>query len=379
MKRRNQIHHKVLQFLKRTDWQLLPPVAGVLAFGWWVQWSVAGGDVFPNGHTIRLLATGLALILAAGWSARRWRNSAYLIYALVIAMLVFVLVSGRETNNARRWIDLVGGFKIQPSEFMKLALILFLARWFADRPRLRRLRELWIPGLCCLVPVLLILAEPDLGTALSIGPLFLGMVWLAGLPAKKWRLLVLLPLAFAPLAFLNLKDYQLERMTTWWHQNALTLEEKADAGYHLWHAKMAIGSGRLTGHGWAQGPENRLDRLPERHNDFIFPVIAEEHGFFGASLFLLLYALIPIIALWRAGRYRDPFTRLVIAGVGLHFGIHLVINVGVSTGLLPTTGLPLPMVSFGGSSMAVSGLAVGLALAVGARPGPVFSSRAFEG
>ena len=107
-------------------------------------------------------------------------------------MLVFVLVSGRETNNARRWIDLAGGFKLQPSELMKLALILFLARWFADRPRLRRLREIWIPCLCCFVPAILILAEPDLGTALSIGPLFFGMVWLAGLPAKKWRLLVIL-------------------------------------------------------------------------------------------------------------------------------------------------------------------------------------------
>lgn len=379
MKRRNQIHQRVLLFLKRTDWQLLPPVAGILTFGWWIQWGLTGGEAYPTGHTIRLVATCLAFLLAAGWPARRWRNSAYLLYATVVGMLIFVLVSGRETNNARRWIDLAGGFKIQPSEFMKLALILFLARWFADRPRLRRLREIWIPCLCSFVPAILILAEPDLGTALSIGPLFLGMVWLAGLPAKKWRLLIILPIAIAPLAFLNLKDYQLERINTWWHQDALTLEEKADAGYHLWHAKMAIGSGSLTGYGWAQGPENRLDRLPERHNDFIFPVIAEEQGFLGAVLFLLLYSLIPVIALWRAGRYRDPFTRLVVAGVGLHFGIHLVINVGVATGLWPTTGLPLPMVSFGGSSMAVSGLALGMALAVGARPGPVFSSRAFEG
>ena len=378
MRRRRNAWSRLHQFLRRAEWLILPSATAIFFFGFWMQWSVAGGEAVPKGHVIRMIAAFGALCFAASYSAKRWRNQAYLFYGFVLFLLVFVLLTGRATNNAKRWIDLWGGFKIQPSELAKMALILFLSRWFADHPRPRKLKELFAPAIYCAVPGFLILAEPDLGTALTIAPLFLGMAWLAGLPWKQWRWLVILPALVAPFAFFHLQDYQRERMDTWWRQDALTLEEKSDAGYHLWHAKLAVGSGGVYGFGWARGPENRLDRLPERHNDFIFPVIAEEKGFLGAAFFLCLYASLPWILLVRASRHRDPFTRLVISGVGIHFAVHLVMNVGVSTGLWPTTGLPLPMVSFGGTSMAVSGLILGLVLAVSARPGPVFSARAFE-
>lgn len=368
---------RVWRFLRRTDWPLIPVTLLILAFGVVMQWSVGGADELPVGHLIRMSAVGIFGAAAAMVPARLWRSQAWLIYGMCIVGLLAVFVIGDSTNNARRWIKLGGSFKLQPSEFAKLAIILALARWFADQPRPRKLFDLLTPGALTALPFFLILIEPDLGTALSTVPLFLGLAWLAGTPGRVMRWFFILPVLLAPFAFLAIQDYQRERIETWWRQDHLSEEEIADAGYHLWHAKLAIGSGGLTGHGWGMGPENRLDRLPERHNDFIFPVIAEEFGLLGSLGFLFLYSLLPITAFLRATRYRDPFTRYVVAGVGVHFATHLCLNVGVSSGAWPTTGLPLPMVSWGGSSMAVSGLLLGVALSAGAAPAPLFDRRAF--
>lgn len=369
---------RVRSFLRRTCWPILPLVGGILLFSFFVQWSVSPELALPSGHILRLGALGFFAASALLWSAKRWRAQAYLFYAAVLMPLIWVLFAGRATNGSRRWIDLFGGFKLQPSEFMKVAVILVLARWFADHPKPSRLSDLFKPGVLVAVPAFLILLEPDLGTALVFVPLFLGMAWLSGLPWRSFRWLLLLPVLLAPIGWLAIQDYQKERILTWWHQNELSPEEIAAEGYHLHHAKLAVGSGGLTGFGFGQGPENRLDLLPERHNDFVFPVIAEEYGFFGAVGFLLLYASLGITLLAYAARYRDPFARYTLAGVGMHFLIHLSLNVGVTLGVWPTTGLPLPMISFGGSSMMASGLALGLAVVVGATRAPLFSSRAFE-
>jgi rod shape determining protein RodA len=379
MRRAQAFPVQIWRFLRRTDWQLIPVVAAILLFGLVMQWSVAGAREIPSGHVTRMAASILAGMIAAFFPARFWKWCSWPAYIGCVFFLIYVLVAGNSTNHARRWIQLGGSFKIQPSEFVKVSLILVLAKWFADHPRPRSLTDLLKPGVLIAIPAALILVEPDLGTALTTAPLFLAMVWLAGTPWKTLRWLFILPALLAPFAFLSIEDYQRERIHTWWNQDHLTEEEIADAGFHLWHAKLAIGSGGLQGFGWGKGPENQLDRLPERHNDFIFPVIAEEFGLLGSIGFLLLYSMLPIVALIRAMRYRDTFTRLVVAGVGVHFAVHLCINVGVSSGVWPTTGLPLPMISWGGSSMAVSGLAIGMALAIGATPTPLFHNRAFEG
>lgn len=365
-------------FLRRTCWPILPLVGAILLFSFFVQWSVSPDLAFPSGHILRIGALGFFATAAFLWPAKRWRAQAYLFYVVVLLPLIWVLIAGRATNGSRRWIDLFGGFKLQPSEFMKVAVILVLARWFADHPKPSRLSDLIKPGLLVAVPAMLILVEPDLGTALVFVPLFLCMAWLSGLPWRSFRWLLLLPTLLAPIGWLAIQDYQKERILTWWHQNELSPEEIANEGWHLHHAKLAVGSGGLTGFGFGQGPENRLGLLPERHNDFVFPVIAEEYGFFGAVGFLLLYASLGITLLAYAARYRDPFARYTLAGVGIHFLVHLSLNVGVTLGVWPTTGLPLPMISFGGSSMMASGLALGLAMVVGATRAPLFSSRAFE-
>jgi len=365
-------------FLRRSDWNLVMIAMLIAAFGIWTQWSIAGGDQFPEGHVIRLGIAAIGGCFAAALGARRWRSSTWIFYGVCLALLVYVLFAGRATNNARRWIDLFGGFKLQPSELTKLGVMLALARWFGDRKRPERMADFVMPAVITAVPFGFILLQPDLGTSLTLAPLFLGMAWIAGGSWKQLKWFVLVPLVCIPFAFFVVKDYQLERIDVWWRQAELSKEEKVDAGYHLWHSKLAVGTGGTWGTGWAQGPENRLDRLPERHNDFIFPVIAEEHGFVGASAFLLLYSSLVLAALGAARRYREPFTRFVVAGTGLHFGIHLWLNVAVTLGVVPATGLPMPMVSWGGTSMLVSGMFLGLALAAGASREPVFSNRAFE-
>ncbi|MBC8328064.1 MAG: rod shape-determining protein RodA, partial [Planctomycetes bacterium] len=336
---------------------------------------------FPRPAALPMFGLAAAAAPAPGAllvPARRGRGHPFLLHGLAAAGLVVVLFTGRATNSARSWIDLAGGFKLQPSEFMKIGVLLALAKWFAGRKRPRRLEELVVPAALVGLPVALVLAQPDLGTALTFGPLFLAMCWIAGTPWRLLRWVVLVPLALAPIALMAVQDYQRERVEVWLQQDHLSDEQKKAEGYQIWHSKMAVGTGGVSGFGWGKGPENRYDLLPERHNDFIFPVIAEELGLVGAASFLAIYAAIGLLALRGAIRQRDPFTRFVVAGVGVHFLDHLLLNVGVTLGLLPTTGLPLPMVSFGGSAMMASGVAIGLLLVVSADRQPLFGDRAFE-
>ncbi len=365
-----------LEFL-RGCWPLLPCAALVLGFGILLQWSVDGAERVPPGHLLRI---GLSLavgVFAAVQGERRWRAQSWPFYLLCLLLLLTVLVLGREVNASRRWIHLPGGFTLQASEFMKVALILVLARWFAEHPRPQRFADLLYPGLIALVPMALILVEPDLGTSLTVLPIFFALCWLAGTPKRVLLPLLLAPALLAPVAWPFIENYQKERVLTWWNQEHLTDQQKAAEGYHLWHSKIAIGTGGVSGFGWGKGPENRLDLLPERHNDFVFPVLAEEGGLVGSAVFLVLYSSLGFIALGWAASRRDPFTRLLLAGCGIYFFVHLVINVGVTTGLWPTTGLPIPLVSQGGSSMMAAGLMLGVAWgAARARP-PVFSDRDF--
>ena len=181
------LRSRVVAFLRRTCWPILPLTAGILLVGFVVQWSVSPELQMPSGQVLRIGAFGFCAMAALVLSAKRLRSQAFVFYVLALLPLIWVLIAGRATNGSRRWIDLMGGFKLQPSEFMKVAVILALARWFADHPKPSRLGDLWKPGLMAGVPALLILVEPDLGTALVFVPLFLGMVWLAGLPWRSFR------------------------------------------------------------------------------------------------------------------------------------------------------------------------------------------------
>jgi rod shape determining protein RodA len=367
---------------RRLDRRVLLAAGVVATIG-----AVFVASAAANGSQGSLFGHGLRLAVAAVFAAalflapsRTLKRHAYLFYGAVVLALVFVLVAGRATNNARRWIDLPGGFKLQPSEFAKLALILALAKYASARRRLERFEGLVVPVSLAAFAAALVAVEPDLGTALVFPPILFGMLYVAGIGRAHLGVLLALALVVLPAgAWFGMHRYQRERVTTWWKQGRLLEDPTVQRyeGYHLYHAKVAVGSGGLLGKGIGKGPENRLDLLPERSNDFIFAVVSEESGLLGGAALVAAYASLVFLLFGVALRLRDPFDRLCAAGASCLFGTHLFLNVGVAIGLLPTTGITLPFVSYGGSSTIAAAGALGLALSGAARHEPDLSADGF--
>ena len=304
--------------------------------------------------------------------SKRARTTLFLFYPLTVLLLVLVFVPGVgvRINEARRWINL--GFRnVQPSEFAKLGLIIALSTLYSSSVfKVNRLGGLAAGALLTLLPFELIRREPDLGSAMVCLPVFLGIVFCAGL---KWRYLVwgtVAAAAIGGLIVLNeatrfrplLTDYQRARIHTFFHPD----EDRAGAGYNAHQAKLAVGSGGFTGRGIGEGPQNKLGYVPRTVNDsdFIFSVIAEETGFMGSLALICGYMLL-IYAILRTGFItEDAFGRLLCVGVATLFFTHMFINIGMNVGVMPITGLPLPLVSYGGSFTVVALAALGLVQAV---------------
>ncbi len=308
--------------------------------------------------TLPMLVAGM--LLRPGWLARhaRW------IYGATLALLVLLFFVGDERNGAKRWIELPM-FDLQPSEIAKLGVILVLAR-LLQRNRLERARDWRAPVLAVLVPMGLVALQPDLGTALTLVPMSLGMLYLAG--ARGWVLITIL-LAFGSAGFVAVEShlfhaYQVQRVETWLDSFAAEdlIEQKNRAGFHIYQARTVIGNGHWFGRGLGHGVANATAHLPERDSDSIFAVMAEETGFLGVAGLLGLYALMVLLLMASAAGLRDRFARLVVGGVALYFASHVFIHAGVNLGLLPMTGLTLPLFSTGGSSLLVTFLALGIAL-----------------
>ena len=382
--------------LKDIEWHLLFIALVLSLIGVTFIWSVSqGAPRALAGRPFRqlvFLAVSLAVlpgVLRVGYTF--FSRHAYLIYFGLILSLVGLFFLG---GGAGRWYALGFGLKLQPSEFTKLGILFVLARYF-QYPRqvdLTTWRGTLAPFVLVLLPMALIARQPDLGTALVLAPVAAGMLFAAGFPGR--RLLLLVALGFLSLVmayqFSLLHDYQAGRITSFLasiprlEREALALRregkvEEAEvketevkrlrrgASFQQFRSMIAIGSGGLTGKGLAQGPQNRLNALPERHTDFIFAVIGEEWGLFGCGAVLLLFFLLVAFILGVARRTRDPFGRHLCTGVALLFLTQVFINTGISVGMLPITGLTLPFVSYGGSSLLTSYLALGLVLDVGRR------------
>jgi rod shape determining protein RodA len=286
---------------------------------------------------------------------------AWPLYVLSIVSLVLILMLGHEAGGARSWLG-VGTFGGQPAEFAKIATVLMLARYLADvnRKTLSGLQTLVAVGLT-LVPVVLVAAESDLGSAVMFVPLAAGMLAVAGL---SWRVVlagVLVVLVAAGLLwFFAMHDYQQQRVRTF-------LDPESDplgAGYQLKQSKIAVGSGELVGRGYMQGTQSQLRFLPARHTDFILAVLAEEWGFLGVALVLFLYAIYFLNGSEIAMRARDRAGVLLVVGLLSVFGFHVLYNTSMVIGLLPITGIPLPLLSYGGSFMIANLIAIGLILGV---------------
>jgi rod shape determining protein RodA len=339
---------------------LLCCLAGV---GYTALYSAAGGapEPYATRHALRF-AFGLVIALAIALvDIRIIARLAWPAWLGCVTLLVLVLRMGHVGKGAQRWLDL-GGLQLQPSEMMKLALILALASWFhrASWERMGNPLFLIPPIIATLIPVGLILKEPNLGTA-AITALVGGSIFFAA-GVRWWKFaLVLLPIPLlAPIAYSHLHDYQRARIDTFMHPES----DPLGAGYNIIQSKIALGSGGMWGKGYLQGTQGHLDFLPEKQTDFIFTMIGEEFGFVGALAVMGLLALIIFGGMLIALRCRHQFGRLVALGIACNFFLYVFVNIAMVMGAIPVGGVPLPLVSHGGSAMLTVMVGFGVLLSV---------------
>lgn len=334
----------------------------LVGFGMAVLYSASGDSIGAVKQQATRFAVAFVLMLGFAQIApavyRRW--SPWLFSAGLIGLFA-VLFVGVGSKGAQRWLDLPGLPRFQPSEFMKLAVPMMIAWYLANRTLPPRPGSLIVAFLVLAIPVALIARQPDLGTALLVGSSGLFVLFLAGL---SWKLIggfMGLGLMVAPVVWLfALRDYQKQRIMT-------LLDPGSDplgAGWNITQSKTAIGSGGFSGKGWNQGTQSSLDFLPESHTDFIVAVLAEEFGFVGMIILLTLYALIVLRCLFIAANGQDSFARLLAGGLTLTFFTYVFVNVGMVSGILPVVGVPLPLVSYGGTSMLTLMAGFGILMAV---------------
>lgn len=353
--------------LRRIDPPLLAALSLLIFLGLATLYSASGANLAQvQRQIIHFLIGSTLLVIFSQISTKTLRQWSLWLYGGGIVLLILVLLIGETKKGATRWLYV--GVDFQPSEIMKLAVPMMVAYYFAEKPLPPRPVDLVIAALLVLVPMALVLKQPDLGTSLLIATAGFFVIYLAGL--SWWivgglggavLLLVVALYAFQDstlrfLEMLGLHDYQLQRIKT-------LLDPESDmlgTGYHISQSKIAIGSGGMYGKGWMQGDQSRLDFLPERHTDFIFAVFGEEFGLVGNLILLSLYVFIIGRGLYIATKGEDTFARLLAGSLAMSFFFYLFVNTGMVTGLLPVVGVPLPLVSYGGTSVVTLMMAFGI-------------------
>lgn len=348
------------QFLKHIDSFLMVCLFFTLVVGLFVLYSASGQNV------ARVLGQGMNIVVALSfmWVAaniapNQLERIAMPLYVLGVVLLVGVALFGHISHGAQRWLD-IGPIKIQPSEIMRIAMPMMLAWYFSKREGKPKISDFSIGALLLLVPVALIMKQPDLGTAILIAASGFYILFLAGL---SWKLLVggaITFLAATPIFWSMLHDYQRKRIL-------ILLDPTQDplgAGYHTIQAIIAIGSGGLAGKGWLRGTQAQLDFLPERTTDFIFAVFCEEFGLLGNVLLLVLFSLIIFRGLVIASQAQSTFSRLLAGSITLTFFTYAFVNMGMVSGILPVVGVPLPLISYGGTSMVTLCLSFGILMSI---------------
>ncbi len=329
------------------DGFLILGILTLLLFSSVVLYSSGGEDVgLLLRQGVRMAIAITVMIILAQIHPDRFKDVAFWIYAVGLLMLIAVLLFGTIGKGAQRWLDL-GFFRFQPSEIMKLAVPLVVAVYLADRPLPPSFVRMFFALVMIAVPALLIAKQPDLGTALLIASSGLIVVFLSGV---SWRLIMsflALAAAAAPVLWYFMHDYQRRRVMTLFNPES----DPLGAGYHIIQSKIAIGSGGLQGRGWLQGTQSHLEFLPERSTDFIFAVIAEEFGLIGLTLLITVYLLITARGLYIAAQAQLSYMKLLAGSIAITFLVYVFVNVGMVTGLLPVVGVPLPLISYGGTSM----------------------------
>lgn len=354
----------VLRRLGLVNWGLTLSVCFAAAVGFVLLYSAAGGAFFPWAATqmARFGVALLVMIVTATIPPRIWYRLAYWMWGLSVLLLLAAEFGGVEGGGAERWIAL-GPFRLQPSEVMKIALVLVLARYFhAVRfEHVRRIRTLLPPLLLLVIPAALVLKQPDLGTTVILIAVAGIIFFLSGVRWWKFALVGVAVAAAVPLIWTyGLQTYQKKRLLTFLDPSS----DPLGAGFHITQAKIALGSGGVFGKGFLNGTQIHLNFVPEMHTDFILAVLAEEFGLVGALGLLAIYGLILFHLLASAMRTKTQFGRLVAAGIGFTFFLYAFINLAMVLGLLPVVGVPLPLVSYGGTSMLTLMFGFGLAMSV---------------
>ncbi len=342
------------------DWQLMLILGPMLVAGGVVLYSADDSGSFLQRQMIFMgIGTVIMLVIAQirPMVMRRW---AWLIYALGLALLIGVLVGGSGAKGAQRWIDL-GFFRFQPSEVVKLALPLALAGYLGDRAMPLRPRYILVAALLVAVPVTLILIQPDLGTGILVAAAGAVVLFLSGL---RWRhilgALMTLPFLMWLAWQLLLHDYQKQRVLTLFNPEA----DKLGSGWNIIQSTTAIGSGGWSGKGWMSGTQSQLDFLPESHTDFIIAVLAEEFGFQGVLLLLTGYLLLFVRGFWISYTAKTNFSRMVAGSITFTIFLYVFVNMGMVSGILPVVGVPLPLFSYGGTSLISMFIAIGILMVI---------------
>ncbi len=342
-----------------------PPLLGGLLLlagaGLFIIYSASGQDMTMIWRQLTRLAVsfGVMLLLAqvSPETLMRWTKW---IFGIGLIMLIAVLILGVTGKGAQRWLA-IGGIRFQPSELMKLAVPMMVAWYLAEKSLPPRPTNLLLAGLLAIIPTLLIVKQPDLGTALLIASSGFFVLLFAGL---QWRLIGTAAVLSVPLGWLmweyGMHNYQRQRVLTFLNPE----NDPLGAGYHIIQSKIAIGSGGLYGKGWLNGTQSHLEFLPERHTDFIFAVFSEEFGLMGTVFLLALYLFIVLRGLYIANQAQDTFSRLLAGGLTMTFLIYVFVNIGMVSGLLPVVGVPLPLISYGGSSMVTLMAAFGMLMSI---------------
>lgn len=345
--------------LSHVNWGLVFLILLVSSIGFTALYSAAGGSFTPwaSRQMMRFVIGLIGMFIIALVDIRWWFKLAWPIYFAGFVLLVIVEIMGQVGMGAQRWINL-GFMQLQPSELMKIAVVMALARYFhaATLDDMRRLTFLVIPALVILAPVALVMLQPDLGTSLMI--LFAGaaMLFIAGASIRLFIGGVALAVASVPIGWHFLHDYQKRRVMTF-------LDPESDplgAGYHITQSKIALGSGGIKGKGFLDGSQSHLNFLPEKQTDFIFTLWAEEWGFLGGMFLLVLFGFMFMYGPWIAMRARHNFGRYLAMGLSVNFSLYVFINISMVMGLIPVVGAPLPLISYGGTAMLAALIGFGL-------------------
>ncbi|NSY39154.1 rod shape-determining protein RodA [Leisingera sp. ANG59] len=341
------------------NWGLTLLLATVTCVGFLMLYSVAGGSFTPWVEPqVKRFALGLGVMFVVAmipiWF---WRNISVVAYLGSLALLVAVELFGTVGMGAQRWID-IGFMRLQPSEVTKIALVMLLAAYYDWLPPEKTSRLLWVllPVALILIPTALVLKQPDLGTSILLMAAGGGVMFLAGVHWAYFVAVIAAGVGLVSAVFQSrgtewqlLKDYQFRRIDTFLDPS----QDPLGAGYHITQSKIALGSGGWSGRGFMQGTQSRLNFLPEKHTDFIFTTLAEEFGFIGGVTLLSIYMLIIVFCIASAIAAKDRFSSLVIMGIAITFFLFFAVNMSMVMGLAPVVGVPLPMVSYGGSAMLV--------------------------